>query len=112
MEGRAPFVKRKTLFDPHRRSAELVAESLKDCPFTALVGFEKEPDSFDSEIKRLGGVVICTQISSADTAFFKLGSRWRRFLFRLELAWRRFTRRWHVRIRNQPKRADGGGGAG
>jgi hypothetical protein len=89
-------MKRTASFDPHRRSAEQIAETLGDCPFMALVGFEQEPESFDSEIKRLGGVVLCTQITSADTAFFKLGSRWRRFLFRLDLAWRRFSRRWHV----------------
>ena len=89
-------MKPATSFDPHRRSAELIAESLKDCPFTALVGFETEPDTFCSEIERLGGVVLCTQVSSEDKAFFKLGSRWRRTLFRLKLAWHRFTRRWHV----------------
>lgn len=88
-------MKPETPFDPHRRSADLIAELLKECeyPFIVVAGFEKEPESLYSEIDRLGGVELLTRMSSGDTAFFKLGSRWRRFLFRLVLAYRRFARR-------------------
>jgi hypothetical protein len=80
--------------DPYRRQAELIAELLQEgYPVTVLIGFEKEPKSLDSEIKRLGGVELCTRMSSGNTTFFKLGSRWRRFLFRLELAYHRLVRR-------------------
>jgi hypothetical protein len=86
-------MKSEAPFDPYRRSAELIAESLEDCPFVALVGFEEEPDQFDAEIERLGGVVLIEVGTAGGTAFFREGSRWRRFLLRLEIAWHRLRSR-------------------
>ena len=84
----------ETPFDPYRRAAELIAELLEErYPYTVLIGFEKEPESLGAEIERLGGVELITRVSAGDTVFFKHGSRWRRFLFRLELTYHRLVRR-------------------
>lgn len=79
--------------DPYRRQAELIAEMLEEgYPVTVLIGFEKQPPGLYDEIKRLGGVELMTSVSSGNTTFFKTGSRWWRFRFRLKLAYHRLAR--------------------
>ena len=79
--------------DPYHCSAELIADLLKEgYPFTILIGFENEPENLYTDIKRLGGVELLT-VQTSGTTFFKSGSRWRRFRFRLELAYHRHVRR-------------------
>jgi hypothetical protein len=99
MADKTGWVERETPYDPHRRSAELIAELLDECPFTVLIGFDKEPEGLYADIERLGGVELCSCVSSGGTALFRAGSRWRRFLFRLEFACRRIGRRVRRRLR-------------
>lgn len=87
------MVERETPADPHRRSAELIADLLNEgYPFTILIGFENEPENLYTDIERLGGVELLT-VQTSGTTFFKSGSRWRRFLLRLKLAHHRLARK-------------------
>lgn len=79
--------------DPYRRIGDHLAELLQECPTTVLLGFKNEPPpSFYRELDRLGGVELLT-VQTSGTTFFKSGSRWGRFLFRLGLAYDRVARR-------------------
>jgi hypothetical protein len=89
------------MVNPHRRSAELIAELLDECPFTMLIGFEKEPPNLRAEIERLGGVELFSQVCFP-ASFFRTGSRWKRFLFRLESALHRLARRGRRKLGLKP----------